>query len=392
MDIENNNTKKQKSVSLVRELLLIEGPQSQASISRKTGLSPAMVSYVVKKLRELGNADIHWVNGREGIVSLTSKTGLFISVLVAIDKISCALFLFESEKKLTFEYPVAQDAPEENNPRAVIRIVNDILRENKLASSDVSGIAISIVAPLDINSETIISWSAGRLPGWRDIKIKSFFENELQIPVIVGNDANHSTLAEWVWGAGQGVDNFVYISCSKQIGGGIIINNNIYKGGNGMAAEFGHLIIDNSGPVCFCGCRGCLSTFISERAIIMNLSKSESYKNSLVDIINAAGDGDAACQRVLFEAGRDLGKALANIAKILAPGMIAIGGELAAAGAFFFDSVNVTIEEHNLGTVSPTIIFKPAQLTHQPEILGGVAALLAQKNQGINHLPDWMKE
>lgn len=386
-----NYTKKQNSVALVREFLLKEGPQSQASISRKTGLSPAMVNYVVKKLRELGHAELHWVNGRECLVSLIYKKGLYFSVLVSIDKITCVLFLFELEKKITLVYPVAQDAPEENNPYTVVKIINSILDENQLTITDVSGIAISIIAPLDINSETIISWSAGRLPGWRDIKIKSFFENELKIPVVIGNDANHSTMAEWVWGVGRGIDNFVYIACSKQIGGGIIINNHIYKGGNGMAAEFGHLIIDNSGPVCFCGCRGCLNTFISERAIIMNLSKSESYKNSLNEIILAASDGDAACQRVLFEAGRDLGKALANIAKILAPGVIAIGGDLSTAGPLFFDSLMATIEEHNLGAVSTTIDFKLAQLTNQPEILGGIAALLEQNNQGMNHLPDWMK-
>ncbi|MFA8091443.1 ROK family transcriptional regulator [Klebsiella oxytoca] len=389
MDIDNN-AKKQSSVSLVRELLLKEGPQSQASISRKTGLSPAMVNYVVKKMRELANAELHWVNGRECIVSLTSKKGSYFSVLVSIDKITCVLFLFESEKKLTFVYPVAQDAPEENNPCTVVNIVRSIAEENQLIIEEISGIALSIIAPLDINSEAIISWSAGRLPGWRDVKIKSFFENELKIPVVIGNDANHSTLAEWVWGVGRGTENFVYIACSKQIGGGIIINNHIYKGGNGMAAEFGHLIIDNSGPVCFCGCRGCLNTFISERAIIMNLSKSESYKNSLTEIILAASDGDAACQRVLFEAGRDLGKAVANIAKILAPGVIAVGGELSTAGPLFFDSFVATIEEHNLGAVSTTIDFKLAQLIKQPEILGGIAALLEQNNQGINHLPDWM--
>lgn len=387
----DNYTKKQKSIYLVRELLLKEGPQSQASISRKTGISPAMVNYVVKKMRESGNADLNWVNGRQCIVSLTSKAGLYISVLVSIDKITCVLFVFDSEKKITFEYPVAQDAAEENNPHTVIKIIKSLLEENQLTIADMSGIAISIIAPLDINSETIISWSAGRLPGWRDIKIKSFFENELNIPVVIGNDANHSTLAEWIWGVGRGIENFVYIACSKQIGGGIIINNHIYKGENGMAAEFGHLIIDNSGPVCFCGCRGCLNTFISERAIIMNLSKSESYKNSLVEIIHAAADGDAACQRVLFEAGRDLGKALANIAKILAPGVIAVGGDLSAAGPLFFDSLVATIEEHNLGAVSTTIDFKIAQLTYQPEILGGIAALLEKNNQGMNHLPDWMK-
>ncbi|MDK4549238.1 ROK family transcriptional regulator [Enterobacter roggenkampii] len=391
MKTENNNSKKQKSTFLVRELLLTEGPQSQASISRKTGLSPAMVNYVVKQLIELNAADIHWINGREGIVSLTSKTGRYISILVNLDKISGSLFVFESELKVDFEYIITQDCSQENNPDTVIKLLSDVLSKLNLSFNDISGLAISIVAPLDVESEAIISWSAGRLPGWRDIKIKSFFEDKFGSTVVVGNDANHSTLAEWTWGVGRGIEDFVYIACSKQIGGGIIINNHLYKGSNGMAAEFGHLIIDNVGPVCFCGCRGCLTTFISERAIIMNLSKSESYKNSLQEIISAAGEDDAACQRVLLEAGKDLGKALANIAKILSPGMVAIGGDLAAAGPLFFDSVIATIDEHNLGTVSQAIDFKTAKIVHQPEILGGLAALLAKKNQGISDLPDWIK-
>ncbi|WP_437616278.1 ROK family protein [Erwinia sp. V71] len=391
MKTENNNSKKQKSTFLVRELLLTEGPQSQASISRKTGLSPAMVNYVVKQLIELNAADIHWINGREGIVSLTSKTGRYISILVNLDKISGSLFVFESELKVDFEYIITQDCSQENNPDTVIKLLSGVLSKLNLSFNDISGLAISIVAPLDVESEAIISWSAGRLPGWRDIKIKSFFEDKFGSTVVVGNDANHSTLAEWTWGVGRGIEDFVYIACSKQIGGGIIINNHLYKGSNGMAAEFGHLIIDNVGPVCFCGCRGCLTTFISERAIIMNLSKSESYKNSLQEIISAAGEDDAACQRVLLEAGKDLGKALANIAKILSPGMVAIGGDLAAAGPLFFDSVIATIDEHNLGTVSQAIDFKTAKIVHQPEILGGLAALLAKKNQGISDLPDWIK-
>lgn len=391
MKTENNNSKKQKSTFLVRELLLTEGPQSQASISRKTGLSPAMVNYVVKQLLERGAADIQWVNGREGIVSLTSKTGRFFSILVNVDKISGSLFIFDTEVKIDFECTMSQDAPHQNNPDSVMNLLFDVLEKSHLSVSDISGLAISIVAPLDIESETIISWSAGRLPGWRDIKIKTFFEEKLGIAVVVGNDANHSTLAEWTWGVGRGVENFVYIACSKQIGGGIIINNHLYKGSNGMAAEFGHLTIDNVGPVCFCGCRGCLTTFISERAIIMNLSKSESYKNSLHEIISAADEGDVACQRVLLEAGKDLGKALANITKILSPGMVAIGGDLSGAGPFFFDSVIATIDEHNLGTVSQAIDFKIAKIVHRPELLGGLAVLLAKKSQGISDLPDWIK-
>lgn len=389
--MESNNIKKTKSTVLVTDLLRLEGPQSQASISRKTGLSPAMVNNIVKELRELGAAEITWINGREGVVSLTSKHGKFISVLVTIEKIICVLFLMESKKKIVVETNISKDRPEDNNPSTVVNLIKDSLRTQGINISCISGIAVSIVASLDIDNETIISWSVFRLPGWRDVRIKSTLEKELGTMVIVGNDANHSTLAEWTWGVGRGVDNFVYINCARQIGGGIIIDGHLYKGGTGMAGEFGHLVIDSAGPVCICGCRGCLTTFISESAIIMNLSKSESHKGSLSEIIRSAEAGDAGCQRVLFEAGRDLGKALANVAKIMAPKMIAIGGELAGAGTIFFDSVINTVEEHNLGIVSPGIDFKPAQISNFPEILGGLAALLIDQNQGINELPEWIK-
>lgn len=390
MTLKNNNEKKHNGTFLVTELLLTEGPQSQASISRKTGLSPAMVNYVVKQLRERGSADIHWVNGREAIVSLTSKTGKFISVLISTDRMSGTLFLFDTEKKIEFDYHIDPDTPEDNNPETLVSIVLPVIADAGLTMNDISGIAISIVAPLDTECETIISWSAGRLPGWCDIKIKTFFEDALGVPVIVGNDANHATLAEWTWGSGRGVASFVYIACSKQIGGGIIIDNHVYKGGNGMAAEFGHLVIDSAGPLCFCGCRGCLTTFISERAIIINLSTQDDYKESLLEIINAAIEGDSACQNVLSEAGRNLGKAMANIVKILAPGVVTIGGQLSAAGALFFDSVAETIEEHNQGPASPPIVLTLASITHRPEILGGLAALLSLKNQPMNILPDWI--
>ncbi len=80
--------------------------------------------------------------------------------------------------------------------------------------------------------------------------------------MVVGNDANHATLAEWTWGLAE-VLRILFILHAQSRLVGIIINNHLYKGSNGMAAEFGHLIIDNIGPVCFCGCRGCLTTFIS---------------------------------------------------------------------------------------------------------------------------------
>ena len=131
-------------------------------------------------------------------------------------------------------------------------------------------------------------------------------ENGIDAPVLVDNDANFAALAEWTWGTGRGLDYFLYVSASKGVGGGLIIDGRVYRGGTGMAGDLGHLVVEPNGAMCYCGSRGCLPTLISERAILSALRASQTQKGSLDEVILSAQQGDPACQRVLAEAGRYL--------------------------------------------------------------------------------------
>lgn len=378
------------SAGLVLDLLRNEGPTSQASIARKTGLSPATVNNVIQLLRKEGVADFEWINGREALVSLVSTKGVMMSVMVSADQIHGAVFSFEKQQRHDLLNTQQQLSGQQNSPDALVEFIKQLASTAGVAVAALAGICVSIQAPVDRKAGTIATWSAGRLPQWKDVAIRETLESQLRVPVHVDNDANLATYAEWTWGAGRGVDCFLYLSCSRQIGSGLIIDGKVHHGGNGMAGELGHLVIDKSGPVCFCGSRGCLTTLISERAILRILESSDNARNTLRDVITSAEQGDASCQRVLYEAGHHIGQALANTAKIIAPGVIAVGGELGSAWPFIKESLRVAIEENNLDNVSPGIQFVPGLLMKDAVLLGGIAALLSLAGQGISDLPDWM--
>ncbi|WP_336749699.1 ROK family transcriptional regulator [Pantoea vagans] len=378
------------SVGLVLDLLRNEGPTSQASIARKTGLSPATVNNVIQLLRKEGVADFEWINGREALVSLISTKGVMMSVMVSADFIHGAVFNFEKQERHDLLTNPDELPEQQNTPESLAAFIKKLAGLAKISVSALAGVSISIQAPVDKKTGTIAVWSAGRLPGWKDVPIQERLESLLNVKVHVDNDANLATYAEWTWGAGRGVDCFLYLSCSRQIGSGLIIDGKVHNGSNGMAGELGHLVIDKAGPVCFCGSRGCMTTLISERAILRILDGSENAKSSLAEVIASANNGDAACQRVLYEAGHNIGQALANTAKIVAPGIIAVGGELGRAWHFIKDSLRVATEENNLDNVSPGIQFVPGGLIKDAVLLGGIASLLSQSGQGISELPDWM--
>ena len=158
-----------------------------------------------------------------------------------------------------------------------------------------------------------------------------------------------------------------------------------------MAGEIGHMMLEPSGPVCFCGSRGCLTTVTSERSILSALRASGGTQRNLAEVIEAAKEGDPACQRVLYETGRHLGRALASTAKVMAPSMIVIGGLLGRSGSLVFKSLLSSAEVNSLKAVSPSIRFRAAEVTADATLLGGVAAVLEHTGQGASDLSSWMQ-
>ena len=145
------------------------------------------------------------------------------------------------------------------------RLVLDLVEKAGKTMPDVRSVCVGLPAPVDSVSGQV--GSEGILPGWRGVAVAKEMEGRLRAPVVLDNTANLAALGELKCGALQGVHHGVYIKVSHGVGAGLILGGELFRGSAGTAGEIGHLTIDENGPVCRCGNRGCLETFIGADAL-----------------------------------------------------------------------------------------------------------------------------
>ncbi len=229
--------------------------------------------------------------------------------------------------------------------QAIIESARRTLQEAGISSSELT--AVGIGAPGLSNPGSGVLYTSPNLPGWQDVPLRDIIARELGSKAYLTNDANAAAIGEFYYGAGKGASNFVYITVSTGIGGGIIINGELYTGPTGTAGEVGHMVIDDNGPLCKCGNRGCWETLASGRALaaearrlikkgttstILELAGGAIDKVNAEAIHRAALAGDKLASQLIARAAYYLGVGLANLINIFNPEVIVIGGGLANIG------------------------------------------------------------
>ena len=152
-------------------------------------------------------------------------------------------------------------------------------------------------------------------------------EMRLGMPVHLDNDANVGALGEATFGAGKGVDVMAYLRLSAGIGAGLVIGGRPFRGARGVAGEIGHVLVDPQGPICRCGNRGCLETFASPPALCELLRRSHGPM-TVPELLGLAAEGDAGARRVIHDAGRVVGRAVADLCNFINPDLVIVGGDL----------------------------------------------------------------
>jgi glucokinase len=233
----------------------------------------------------------------------------------------------------------------ENGAKAILARTAIKIRElADEARKDLIGVGIACAGPLDIKSKMTIN--PPNLPGWENFPVGETVEEQLRVPVSFDNDANAAALGEYMYGAGRGYKNLVYITISTGIGGGVIINNQLLHGTGDGAGEVGHLTVLPDGPVCGCGSRGCLEllcsgTGIARRAKESVLSGRETSMTSLVErveditsstVVDAALAGDPVARQIWNETIRLLGIGIGNILVTVSPEIVILGGGVSLTG------------------------------------------------------------
>ncbi|GHW45600.1 transcriptional regulator [Vibrio cholerae] len=373
----------------VFKILEIEGSLTQADIARKTGLAPATVNYTVNALKNEGLAESEWINGRQALVSLVTNKGCILSLSISSKVIEGILFHFGEKKKYDFKIQNLGQAEEEVVEELVLWLKNCQLSET---DSSLLGVSLSIRAPFNIIKNDIAPWAKGLLLNLDLEEFKAQIKERLNSVVIIENDGNLGALSEWMWGeySESRVSNFVYLTCADHVGGGIVINGQLYRGVDGMAGELGHIFAAPNGRICICGGRGCLSSFASEKALIDRVSHLCVNVRSSEDVIALAKDGNFLCRSALHDTGYAIGLVIANIYRMISPQVVCLGGYLVSGQEFILPGIKSAFEERGMPSSYDDVDIKFSQFGQDAAILGGIAQVLSSRDQSLTKLHSWM--
>ena len=242
---------------------------------------------------------------------------------------------------------------------AVIKACTDLYRtiveKNGISDDDVLGVGVAVPGSIDAENGIVID--AHNL-GFHHTPLQNMLSREIGKPVSLINDADAATLAEHKTGSLFGTRTAMLITIGTGIGGGLIMNGELFRGGRGNGTEPGHMVLCNGGRQCTCGIKGCAETYCSASRLVKDGAAFECV--SAKDLIEKARNGESAAVKVFGSYVDDLGSYLASIVNLLDPERIAIGGGVCGAGSFLLDPLRVNVAEKCFFETCPEIVVASA--------------------------------
>jgi glucokinase len=276
------------------------------------------------------------------------------------------------------------------------RLVEDLARElleAKQARPEV--VAAGLGIPATIDRDRGLAIHAVNLT-ITDVPIRDLMQERLGLPVFVDNDANVAALAEHLYGAGRGARNVVMLTIGTGVGGGLVLDGEVYRGSSGAAAELGHIVIVEDGLPCQGNCpnHGCVETYASGTAIaregtaVAEREPDSALGRALAEgpiggktVTKLALDGDELAREVVAQAGRHLGTALASLANIFDPDVFVIGGGVSAAGELLIGPAREELRSRALPPMNRAPV-KLAELGPEAGMIGAAAMARIELDEG----------
>ena len=285
-----------------------------------------------------------------------------------------------------------KSTPQGTGPSEIVAAIVNAVHEYKAAIGDASdGLkAVSIVVPGTVKVETGTVVKAPNLPCLDDFPLAATLTRELGLPAILENDANAAAVGEMWQGAARGCRTIICVTLGTGVGGGIILDGELWRGVDGAAAEIGHMCVDPFGGVaCTCGSRGCLEVFASATAIVrMTREAKPRYPDSVLNkaedltaqSIFAAGlEGDELALEIFRRMGVYLGIGLANLINILNPEMIVIGGGVVNGWDLFEKDLMQQVEERAFPLLAARVKIERAKCGDDAGLLGAARLTISNR-------------
>lgn len=335
----------------VIEAIRETGPLSRTDLAQKLDYSRASVTTIVNDLfstqlvEEIGQGKS--AGGRRPLLlDINGNLGYVAGIDIGATSTDIALADFKGQILARYAAPSNVTVGAEPLLGQIAEIVRDLLDKQGATAAHLVAMGIGVPGPVEFSKGVLIA--PPLMPTWEGYPIREFVNRHFPIArVVVDNDVNIMAKGEQQAGAGQGIDNFLFIKVGTGIGCGIIASGRIYRGSDGCAGDVGHICVDYNGPICHCGNRGCLE-FMAAGPAIAKLAKEGALAGesdflaarmeenegilTAADVGDAAAAGDRLAIEIVQRSGRMIGGVLAGLVNFFNPRVIFIGGGVSNIG------------------------------------------------------------
>lgn len=327
---------RRNNLSRLLRHLHLHGPATRSALVAMSGLNRSTVGALVAELADRGLVEERsGATGSVGrpslVVAPVPESAIVVSLDLRVDRTVGAVVGLGGTvfARREVRHPRRAFTPQAATQH-LVGVITQLLEKAPDGATWV-GVGVSVPGPIDATGSRVLL--APNL-GWQEVDFGADLEAALQgafaqpPSVILGNDADLGALAETTRGAAAGRRNVIFINADVGVGGGMVVDGRPFAGSGGFGGEVGHMVVNPTGSACRCGRVGCWETEIGRDALVAHAGTVDGSSVELSDVLTAAGAGDAEARGVVDAAARFLGIGLANLANLLDPDVIVIGGHL----------------------------------------------------------------
>lgn len=355
-----------RNISLVINTINKFEPITKRGLVDKTGLSFAKINSIIHTLNknkltfETGKEDSSG-GRRSALYQINPNYKYIVGCELSHTRVHTIVGNLKGEilynKSMYFE----KFSSKEFVIQTIVENIRNAIEELKVTHKKLLGIGVAVAGL--VNPKEGAARPFPHLADWGDLSIKNLLEKEFNVTVHVENVANAAALAELNFGKGNGKKNLLFLDIGSGVGMGIILNGTLYAGATGSAGEFGHITVDENGPICACGNVGCIETIASTKAVVkkakdmlkqgvisslLELSSNNLDKINFNMICEAANRGDKLSFNLLDDMGKNLGEGIVTIINLFNPETIILGGEVDQNCGFILDSITNIVQKRAL--------------------------------------------